>query len=78
MQRLKEEIPPGRLYMRMGVSASSPQAWNKTGPLPLMPLLAPAAWRDMFRRLLALSDGQIRFVGLSLVGGGLLVGLLMA
>lgn len=44
----------------------------------LMPLLAPAAWRDMFRRLLALSDGQIRFVGLSLVGGGLLVGLLMA
>lgn len=44
----------------------------------LVPLLAPAAWRDMFRRLLALSDGQIRFVGLSLVGGGLLVGLLMA
>jgi len=44
----------------------------------LMPLLAPATWRDMFRRLLALSDGQIRFVGLSLVGGGLLVGLLMA
>jgi uncharacterized protein YjeT (DUF2065 family) len=44
----------------------------------LMPLVAPAAWRDMFRRLLALSDGQIRFVGLSLVGGGLLVGLLMA
>lgn len=44
----------------------------------LMPLLAPAAWRDMFRRLLALSDGQIRFVGLSLVIGGLLVGLLMA
>ncbi|MFN9805463.1 MAG: DUF2065 domain-containing protein [Betaproteobacteria bacterium] len=44
----------------------------------LMPLVAPAAWRDMFRRLLARSDGQIRFVGLSLVGGGLLVGLLMA
>ncbi len=44
----------------------------------LMPLVAPAAWRDMCRRLLALSDGQIRFVGLSLVGGGLLVGLLMA
>ena len=43
----------------------------------LMPLLAPAAWREMFRRLLALSDGQIRFVGLSLVAGGLLVGLLM-
>ena len=46
--------------------------------IALMPLLAPAAWRDMFRRLLALSDGQIRFVGLSLVVGGLLVGLLMA
>lgn len=39
MQRLKEEISPGRLYMRMGFSASSPQSWNKTGPLPLMPLL---------------------------------------
>lgn len=44
----------------------------------LMPLLAPAAWRDMFRRLLSLSDGQIRFIGLSLVGGGLFIGVLMA
>lgn len=43
----------------------------------LMPLLAPAAWRDMFRRLLSLSDGQIRFIGLSLVGGGLFIGVLM-
>lgn len=44
----------------------------------LMPLLAPAAWRDLFRRLVALSDGQILFIGLALVGGGLFVGLSMA
>lgn len=43
----------------------------------LMPLAAPAAWREMFRRLLALSDGQIRFIGLSLVCGGVLIALLM-
>jgi uncharacterized protein YjeT (DUF2065 family) len=42
-----------------------------------MPLLAPASWREVFRRLLALSDGQIRFIGLSLVGGGALMALLL-
>lgn len=36
----------------------------------LLPLLAPQAWRENFKRLLALKDGQLRFVGLiSLVGG---------
>ena len=30
----------------------------------LMPFVAPAAWRDTFRRLIQFSDGQIRFVGL--------------
>ena len=44
----------------------------------LLPLLAPAQWRDMFRRVLALSDGQIRFVGLALVGSGALLFLLLA
>lgn len=40
----------------------------------LMPFLAPAAWRDMFRRVMELSDGQIRFIGLAaiLIGLGLL------
>jgi hypothetical protein len=43
----------------------------------LMPLVAPATWREMFRRLLELSDGQIRFIGLSLVAGGGLLGLFL-
>ncbi|TMH04804.1 MAG: DUF2065 domain-containing protein, partial [Betaproteobacteria bacterium] len=30
----------------------------------LLPLLAPRVWRDAFRRLIELSDGQLRFVGL--------------
>ncbi len=29
----------------------------------LMPLLAPANWREMFLRVARLRDGQIRFVG---------------
>jgi uncharacterized protein YjeT (DUF2065 family) len=43
----------------------------------LMPLVAPATWREMFRRLLELSDGQVRFIGLSLVAGGGLLGLFL-
>ncbi|MDX9707046.1 MAG: DUF2065 domain-containing protein [Azospira sp.] len=31
----------------------------------LLPFIAPNAWRETFRRMIALSDGQIRFVGLS-------------
>lgn len=30
----------------------------------LLPLLAPRTWRDTFRRITELSDGQLRFVGL--------------
>lgn len=37
----------------------------------LMPLLAPAAWRDMFRRVIELNDGQIRFIGLAAILAGL-------
>jgi len=36
----------------------------------LMPLLAPRIWRDAFRRLIELSDGQLRFVGLISIGIG--------
>jgi uncharacterized protein len=42
-----------------------------------LPLLAPRVWRDAFQRLLALSDGQLRFVGLVCVVAGLLVFLLV-
>lgn len=39
----------------------------------LLPFLSPAAWRRMFERVLQLSDGQIRFFGLtSLILGVLL------
>jgi hypothetical protein len=38
----------------------------------LMPFISPASWRDVFSRLLALSDGQIRFVGLASILLGLL------
>lgn len=31
----------------------------------IMPFIAPAAWRETFRRLIQFSDGQIRFVGLT-------------
>jgi len=30
----------------------------------LLPLLAPDTWRQAFRRLTELSDGQLRFIGL--------------
>jgi uncharacterized protein len=29
-----------------------------------LPLVAPRAWREAFRRLTDLSDGQLRFIGL--------------
>ena len=31
----------------------------------LLPFLAPNLWRETFRRLMQLSDGQIRFFGLT-------------
>jgi uncharacterized protein YjeT (DUF2065 family) len=39
----------------------------------VLPFLLPAVWRDAFRRLTELSDGQIRFVGLSSMLAGLLL-----
>jgi uncharacterized protein YjeT (DUF2065 family) len=30
----------------------------------MLPLLAPRVWRESFRKLIELSDGQLRFVGL--------------
>ncbi|HEY5637663.1 MAG TPA: DUF2065 domain-containing protein [Burkholderiales bacterium] len=31
----------------------------------LLPFLVPTLWRDTFRRITQLSDGQIRFIGLT-------------
>jgi len=39
----------------------------------LLPFLLPGTWRDAFRRLTEMSDGQIRFVGLSSMLAGLLL-----
>jgi uncharacterized protein YjeT (DUF2065 family) len=39
----------------------------------ILPLLAPARWKQMFQQILTLSDGQIRFFGLA----SLLIGLLL-
>lgn len=40
----------------------------------LLPLLSPQAWRDTFQRMIALKDGQLRFIGLaSMLAGFLLI-----
>lgn len=39
----------------------------------LLPFLLPGVWRDTFRRLTEMSDGQIRFIGLSSMLAGLLL-----
>jgi uncharacterized protein YjeT (DUF2065 family) len=39
----------------------------------LLPFLMPLVWRDTFRRITEMSEGQIRFLGLSLMIIGLLL-----
>ena len=39
----------------------------------LMPFIFPAQWRETFRRLVQMSDGQIRFIGLT----SMLIGLIL-
>ena len=40
----------------------------------LLPFIAPQAWRESFKRMIALKDGQLRFMGrISIVGGLLLM-----
>jgi uncharacterized protein YjeT (DUF2065 family) len=43
----------------------------------VLPFAAPRVWREGFRRLTELTDGQLRFIGLISVGIGL-VGLYLA
>jgi uncharacterized protein YjeT (DUF2065 family) len=38
----------------------------------LLPFIAPRVWRDGFRRLTELTDGQLRFVGMASLAVGLL------
>ena len=39
----------------------------------VLPFLVPGLWRETFRKLTEMSDGQIRFIGLS----SMIVGLLL-
>ena len=39
----------------------------------VLPFVAPRVWRETFRRVTELSDGQIRFIGLS----SMLVGIVL-
>lgn len=38
----------------------------------VVPFIAPTAWRDTFKRLIEMSDGQIRFIGLTSMLFGLI------
>jgi hypothetical protein len=39
----------------------------------VMPLAAPAIWREGFRRITEMRDGQLRFLGLASMIGGLII-----
>ena len=39
----------------------------------LLPFLAPSLWRDTFRRIIQMTDGQIRFFGLTSMLAGLIL-----
>jgi hypothetical protein len=39
----------------------------------LLPFVSPTAWRKLFERATGLSDGQIRFIGLTSMVIGLLL-----
>ena len=39
----------------------------------LMPFIAPRVWRETFRRVTELADGQLRFMGLTSIVVGLIL-----
>ena len=39
----------------------------------LLPFMVPQVWREMFKRIIAMTDGQIRFFGLSSMIAGVLL-----
>lgn len=39
----------------------------------LVPFIFPELWRETFRKLVTLSDGQLRFVGITAMISGLLL-----
>ena len=44
----------------------------------VLPFLSPMRWRNVFAKVLAMSDGQIRFIGLSsMISGALMLWVLL-
>jgi hypothetical protein len=39
----------------------------------VLPFVAPAMWRQAFQKMTEMSDGQLRFVGLASMAGGMLL-----
>ncbi len=39
----------------------------------LLPFIAPQAWRETFKRMIEMKDGQLRFIGLGSMLGGVLL-----
>jgi len=39
----------------------------------ILPLIAPEQWREVFRRLTALKNGQMRYIGLLSVSAGIVL-----
>ena len=39
----------------------------------VLPFLIPSLWREVFRRLTEMTDGQVRFLGLSSMIAGILL-----
>lgn len=39
----------------------------------VMPFLFPGLWRETFRKLLSLTDGQLRFIGIAAMLSGMLM-----
>lgn len=39
----------------------------------VLPFVAPGVWREMFRKIMAFTDGQLRFAGLASMLAGLVV-----
>ncbi|MEO8938809.1 MAG: DUF2065 domain-containing protein [Burkholderiaceae bacterium] len=43
----------------------------------IVPLIMPSLWKDTFRRITSMEDGQLRFIGLMAVVSGVMVLLAM-
>ncbi|MEQ1525636.1 MAG: DUF2065 domain-containing protein [Gallionella sp.] len=39
----------------------------------LLPFIFPELWRETFRKLVTLGDGQLRFIGITAILAGLLI-----